>query len=322
MERDIAGNHHITLSVGGAQEDWDFHTGTLGLRPIKKTMLYDGEAPVYHLYYSNGTLEAGSILTTFPMRQHGKLGRRGSNQIKEVGLSVAESSIDFWADRLQDLGFAVQHSEVFATKRLTFAHPCGLPYTLVGTRGDQRPGYGGRGVPAEHGIKGAYAPIISVIEPDEMILYLTTGMGAEQVEEEAGRTAFEIPGRGRQTRVELVHEPDVRPGTWHFAEGTPHHWAWNVENERNQYGMKGWLEGLGFTDVTEQKDRGYFLSMYNRTPAGALFEYAFTPDDRGFTVDEPEDQLATSIQIPPVFAHLAEEMIGYLEPIEDRGLSA
>ena len=109
----------------------------------------------------------------------------------------------------------------------------------------------------------------------------------------------------------------MRPGTWHFAEGTPHHWAWNVSNEDNQMHLKGWIEGLGFTDVTEQKDRGYFLSCYNRTPGGALFEYAFTPADRGFMIDESEDQLGTSVQVPPPFAHLADEMIAYLEPIED-----
>jgi catechol 2,3-dioxygenase-like lactoylglutathione lyase family enzyme len=53
MASRIVGNHHITLSTGGAQEDWDFHTQTLGLRPVKKTMLYDGTEPVYHVYYAN-----------------------------------------------------------------------------------------------------------------------------------------------------------------------------------------------------------------------------------------------------------------------------
>ena len=318
MSERIDGTHHITLSTGGAQEDWDFHTRTLALRPIKKTMLYDGEAPVYHLYYANADMDPGSILTTFPMRQQGKVGRRGSNQVKEIGLSVDESSIDFWADRLAELGVATEHSEVLGTKRLTFAHPCGIPYTLVGTTGDARRGHEAHGVPGEHGIKGAYAPIVSVIDPEEMLLYLQTGMGAEKIDEEGDRHVVEIDGAGFGRRIELVHEPGVRPGTWHFAEGTPHHWAWNVANEDNQMALKGWIEGLGFTDVTEQKDRGYFLSVYNRTPGGALFEYAFTPEDRGFLIDEPEDKLATEIMIPPPFAHLAEEMKAYLEPIEDR----
>jgi glyoxalase family protein len=317
MTSRIVGNHHITLSTGGAQEDWDFHTKTLGLRPVKKTMLYDGTDPVYHLYYSNADIDAGSILTSFPMRQQAKIGRRGSNQIKEVALSVDTESIDYWANRLDQLGIATEHSEAFKTKRLGFAHPCGIPYTLVGTTGDTRRGYGKGGVPAEHGIKGAYAPVISVIDFDEMVMYLETGLGAEKIDEDGTSQAFDFGGASLSSRIELIQEPDVRPGTWHFAEGTPHHWAWDVVNEDNQMHLKGWIEGLGFTDVTEQKDRGYFLSCYNRTPGGALFEYAFTPADRGFLIDEPEDQLGMTVQVPPPFAHLADEMIAYLEPIED-----
>jgi glyoxalase family protein len=318
MSDRIIGNHHITLSTGGAQEDWDFYTQTLGMRPVKKTMLYDGAEPVYHLYYTNADMDPGAIMTSFPMRQQGKVGRRGSNQVKEVGLSIDESAIDYWANRFDELKMAAEHSEVFGTKRLTFAHPCGIPFTLVGTTGDQRRGWGERGVPADKAIKGSYAAVVSVIEPDEMVMYLETGMGAKKVDEIDGRQAFEIDGEGFGRRVELLHEPDVRPGTWHFAEGTPHHWAWNVVNEENQMELKGLIEGLGFTDVTEQKDRGYFLSVYNRTPGGALFEYAFTPPDRSFLIDETEEELGTTIQIPPPFAHLADEMIAYLEPIEDR----
>jgi glyoxalase family protein len=316
MSSRIVGNHHITLSTGGAQEDWDFHTQALGLRPVKKTMLYDGAEPVYHLYYANADIDAGSILTSFPMRQQGKMGRRGSNQVKEIGLSIDDGSIDYWANRLDELGFATEHTEALGTKRLRFAHPCGIPYTLVGTSGDNRRGYGEGGVPSEHGIKGAYAPVISVIDPDEMVMYLETGLEAKKVDEDGPHQAFEVAG-GFGGRVELVHEPELRPGTWHFAEGTPHHWAWDVADEDNQMGLKGFIEGLGYTDVTEQKDRGYFLSCYNRTPGGALFEYAFTPADRGFLIDEPEDQLGTTVQIPPPFAHLAQEMLEYLEPIED-----
>ncbi len=196
MSDRIIGNHHITLSTGGAQEDWDFYTQTLGMRPVKKTMLYDGAEPVYHLYYTNADMDPGAILTSFPMRQQGKVGRRGSNQVKEVGLSVDESAIDYWANRFDELKMPAEHSEVFGTKRLTFAHPCGIPFTLVGTTGDQRRGWGERGVPADKAIKGSYAAVISVIEPDEMVMYLETGMGAKKVDEIDGRQAFEIDGDG------------------------------------------------------------------------------------------------------------------------------
>ena len=45
----ILKHHHITLSVGTAQEDYDFHTKLLGLKSVKKTALYDGDEPIYHL---------------------------------------------------------------------------------------------------------------------------------------------------------------------------------------------------------------------------------------------------------------------------------
>ena len=45
--------HHITLSVGSAQEDYDFHTKVLSLKSVKKTLIYDGKTPFYHLYYGN-----------------------------------------------------------------------------------------------------------------------------------------------------------------------------------------------------------------------------------------------------------------------------
>lgn len=46
----IQGSHHVTLSVGHAQEDVDLHTKVLGMRFITKTVLYDGSTPDYHLY--------------------------------------------------------------------------------------------------------------------------------------------------------------------------------------------------------------------------------------------------------------------------------
>ncbi len=38
----IYGTHHLTFCVGGAQEDYDFHVRLLGLKSVKKTVLFDG----------------------------------------------------------------------------------------------------------------------------------------------------------------------------------------------------------------------------------------------------------------------------------------
>jgi hypothetical protein len=78
----IERHHHITLCVGTAQEDYDFHTQVLGLKSVKKTALYDGDTPIYHLYYGNDVGLESTLVTTFPMRQSGRMGRRGTNQTK------------------------------------------------------------------------------------------------------------------------------------------------------------------------------------------------------------------------------------------------
>ena len=65
----INGYHHLTMSTDGAQEDFDFYTKALGLHSVKRTVLYDGVIPVYHLYYGSPKGDASTIITTFPFRK-------------------------------------------------------------------------------------------------------------------------------------------------------------------------------------------------------------------------------------------------------------
>src|SRR3954451_6966866 len=96
----IHGTHHLTFCVGGAQEDYDFHARLLGLKSVKKTVLFDGEIPIYHLYYANGAGDASTILTAFPYRQAGWMARRGTNQPKTLLLSAPPNAIGCWPYRL------------------------------------------------------------------------------------------------------------------------------------------------------------------------------------------------------------------------------
>src|SRR4051812_20997349 len=151
----ISGTHHLTFCVGGAQEDYDFHVRTLGLKSVKKTVLFDGEIPIYHLYYANRVGDASTILTSFPYRQAGWMGKRGTNQAKSINVAVPAGSIGYWADRLSAAGIETKQVERFGNERLEFAHPCGIPYQIVGeTREDTREPYGGGGGPPPHPGRG------------------------------------------------------------------------------------------------------------------------------------------------------------------------
>jgi glyoxalase family protein len=311
----VRGTHHLTFCVGGAQEDYDFHVRLLGLRSVKKTVLFDGEIPIYHLYYGNGAGDPSTLLTAFPYRQAGWMGKRGSNQAKILNLSVPVNSIGFWSDRFSNAGVEYERIERFGTERLSFRHPCGIEYALVGdSEPDSREPYEGQ-VSAEHAIRGAYGTTTSVREQGPMDFFLVHGMNAEPLSDEGGNHQYRIgdaEGHGRM--LELVEEPELHQGTWNFGEGTIHHHAFDVVSAENQQVVKDWIVGLGFTDVSEAKDRGYFFSMYCRSPSGLLVELAYgTP--QGFLIDEAADELGTHMCIPPFWEHRRAE-IAQLEPIE------
>jgi glyoxalase family protein len=312
----VRGTHHLTFCVGGAQEDYDFHVRLLGLKSVKKTVLFDGAIPIYHLYYGNRRGEASTLLTAFPYRQAGWTGKRGTNQLKILNLSVPVDSVGFWADRLNEFGVEHHRSEMFGTERLNFRHPCGIDYSIVGDPDpDSREPYAGGGVPVEHAIRGAYGTTTSVREPDPQAFFITEGLGGEELDSEGRHHQFRIgdeQGHGRM--LELVEEPDLPQGTWQFGEGTIHHQALDAVTPENQAIIKEWIVGLGFTDVSDVKDRGYFFSVYMRSPGGALIELAYSTPE-GFMIDEPEDELGTHMCIPPHWEHLRAE-IAQLEPIE------
>lgn len=310
----VHGNHHLTLSVGPAQEDYDFHTGTLGMRSVKKTILFDGALPIYHLYYANAAGDPSSVVTTFPFRQAGLLGRRGTNQVKTINLAVPSASLEWWEKRLAEHGRAVERADAFGTERLAFAHPCGIPYALVGVDGDPRVGHAGGGVGEEQAIHGAYGITVGLRDPAEMVDFLEQGLGAERSGSQDGGERFEVGADGHGRTVELV-EAHGPAGTWRFGEGTVHHVAFDAGTSENQAELKAFIEGIGYTDVSDVKDRQYFHSCYVRTPGGPLFELAVSVP-KAWAVDEAPDELGSAFMLPPVFEHRREELLDRLETID------
>lgn len=311
----IKNHHHLTLSVGGAQEDYDFHVSFLGLRSVKKTVLFDGKTPIYHMYYGNENGDPSTLITCFPFRQAGVKGRKGTGQIKIVNLSAPSDSLGFWEKRLQNFGYDYSTFERFGERGLHFEHPCGIEYEIVGDDNDTRKAWTTDETPNEVAIRGLRGVTVSVREISEQGWFMENAFGARKTADDGAYTRFEMDKGGAGYLVDHVEEPNVPQGSWIFGEGTAHHVAFDVVDREKQQEFKDFVEGLGYTDVSDIKDRNYFHSVYFRTPGGALFEACYSVPE-SFELDETKEDFGKTFQLPPWYEERREELLGELETID------
>ncbi|VVD61539.1 glyoxalase [Pandoraea eparura] len=311
----IQRHHHITLCVGTAQQDYDFHTKVLSLKSVKKTLIYDGVAPFYHLYYGNDLGEESTLITCFPVAHFGRKGHGGAGQIGNLALSVPVSAIPFWERRLAGCGFEVKRSERFGESVLTFAHPCGIEYELIGIADDDRKPFSNGEVPAEFAIRGLHTIAVNVHEMEPSQEFMHDGWSAREVARDGRYVRFAFGEGGSGKFVDYALTREMAQGTWTYGEGTIHHCAFQVADHGVQDRVKANLEGMGFTDTSERKDRGYFESIYVRTPSGAMFE-ATVSKPEGFLIDEAYEQLGGKVQIAPQFESQRTEILASLEALK------
>ena len=309
----VKGLHHITLCPGRAQEDVDFFTRVLGQRLVKQTVLLDGRIPVYHLYYGNADADVGSILTTFPYRR--RPGRVGSGQVSATAYSVPRGSLRFWRERFDRHG--VERSEIlerFGMQYLRVRHPAGQLIELVEQDNDERRPWVTREVTEDVAARGFFGAVMSVREVCEQEAFLADALGFRKVGVDGCYHRFEISGCTVARTLDLLYEPERGPGSWGFGEGTVHHIAFNVETDEALLQQKAIYEELGFTDVSELKDRYYFHSIYVRSPGGILVECTSNVPG-GFYQDEAPEALGTQLHLPPWYEDQREAILSRLEPI-------
>ena len=311
----VDGFHHVTAGCRFAQEDIDFFSQVVGQRMIKQTVLFDGTAPIYHLYYANKDAQIGSVMTTFPFRQAGLTGRKGSGQIKTTVFSVPAGSLGFWGDHFRRKGVSPDRpAERFGHEVLHFRHPAGLEFEMMEEPDDTRNVWTTDEISLDVATRGIHSVVMSVRELEEHEHFLTLGLGFKKAGSDGAFTRFTVGSGGATRTVDVLTEPDLPQGSWKFAEGLVHHVAFAVPTEKEQTEIKLHLEGLGYTDVSEIKDRNYFHSIYCRSPGGILCEVATS--DIGFAIDEPKEHLGEKLLLPPWFEPRRAEIVAPLEPIK------
>ena len=96
----------------------------------------------------------------------------------------------------------------------------------------------------------------------------------------------------------MIEGPGRPRGSWCFGDGTVHRHAFAAVSAANQAGVKDWIVGLGYTDVSNVKDRAYVHSVYLRTSGGALCELAVSTP-QGLLIDESKVEPGRHMCIAP-----------------------
>jgi glyoxalase family protein len=293
----ILGIHHVTAIAGEPQVNLDFYTRILGLRLVKLTVNYD-DPKTYHLYYGDSAGHPGSILTFFPWPS-APSGRRGTGQATVTSFAIPEDSMPYWIDRLKQNSVRFdpplnrfQNEE----KVVTFYDPDDLKLELVtsSSRDKRYVPWDRSPIPEKQAIRGFYGVSLSEEGYEKTASLLKETMGFRLVREQGERYRYEVGEGGSSTYVDLLCQPDLPRGQ--VLVGTVHHVAFRTPDDSDQKTLRQEIIEAGL-NPTPVIDRRYFHSVYYREPGGVLFEIATDPP--GFDVDEPEDELGTSLKLPP-----------------------
>lgn len=130
--------------------------------------------------------------------------------------------------------------------------------------------------------------------PDATADLLTTQFGYEHMHQEGDRIRFRAADGEGTSFVDLRTQPERMHSR--MGAGTIHHVAFRAADSDEQAIWREQLMAAGYA-VTPTIDRQYFHSIYFRDPGGVLFEIA--TDQPGFTIDETEQDLGTSLKLPP-----------------------
>lgn len=306
----VTGLHHVTAIAGDPRQNLEFYTGLLGLRMVKRSVNQD--APdTYHLFYADGEGRPGTDLTFFPWPRMGPA-RPGIGLAMEVGFSVPEGSLAWWADRLAAAEVELHGREMrFGNPALSFRDPDHLGLALIETAEPLATApWTHSTVPERHQLRGFHAVRLWERDTEETGRFLSEGLGFASTGEDGGWQRFEAGGGGPSRRVELRAMPAGRRGAW--GTGAVHHVAFRAPDEDAQAEIRRRVMTAG-GHPTDFIDRFWFRSIYFKEPGGVLFEVA--TDGPGFTVDEDAETLGEDLILPPWLEPRRAEIEAGLTPL-------
>jgi glyoxalase family protein len=306
----ITALHHVTCIAGDPQENYDFYTGVLGMRMVKRSVNQDVPG-TYHLFYADADGHAGTDLTFFPWPEMAPASP-GVGLASEVGLAVPAGSLGWWHERLVTAAVKVTEPvRRFGENVMTFVDPHGLRVALVETS-DAREftPWGDSPVPADRQVRGLHSMRLVERDIETTGRFLTTILGFSEAGIEDGWHRFVLPGATSGRILDVRAEPTQPRGRW--GTGGVHHLAWRVPDDETELAVRERIEAA-HRRPTPVIDRFWFKSVYFLEPGGVLFELA--TDGPGFSIDEPTATLGEHLVLPPWLEARRREIEAALPPL-------
>ena len=288
------GLHHITAICSDGGRTRDFYERLLGLRLVKRTVNYD-DPQSWHLYFGNRTGAPGTLLTFFEWPDADPA-RPGTGEAVSISLAIPKGAAHGWVRRLteEDVRCAVAPG---GDDAIAFHDPDGLALELIEQDWAQDvPGFTTDEIGEEQAIRGIAGVTILADDIDALATIIEEAIGWKETARASHqgmlRLRFNTPDAAT-SYLDVLKVPDAEPGE--IGAGSIHHIAFRAADDIAQGQLGAQLTRAGL-DVTQQRDRTYFRSIYAREPSGLLLEIA--TDTPGFLVDEDIETLGTRLQLP------------------------
>lgn len=312
---DLLGIHHVTAITDDAERNYDFITGILGMRLVKKTVNQD-DIQTYHTFYADDRGNPGTDLTFFDFPNIPKF-QKGTNGITRTGLRVPnDTALEYYQDRFDEFG--VKHDGIqrfFGCKTLPFEEEDGQRYRLFSDEHDNgvEPGTPWKNgpVPEDKAIYGLGPVEITVSYFDEFIEIMEHiyGFTVKQREQDVAVLEVGKGGNGGQ----MILRKDESPQMERQGYGAVHHVSFRVADGDV---IRAWEEKynklqMGHSGVV---DRFYFEALYARV-GHILIE--ISTDGPGF-IDHQEsyEELGSTLALPPAFEDRREYVESVVRPFD------
>lgn len=276
----LSGFHHTTAFSKSLAENLSFYESTLGLKLVLNTV-HQENLQIRHLFYGDELASPGSLLSFFILPRAGRSYKK-ENYFKNIHLGIPKGSLTYWFKRLEAAEAKPNLHE--SNSQLYFSDPDGLAFVMEEID-DLLPlnnQVKHSSVPAKYQIIRVIGATLSISGPFEERNFLMkwlefTDSFPEEVVKTSKQTTLYIPHldslSNKGNTIELLLNLPYEKGRSRVGKGFVDHLAFSVGSYEDLVTLKTRAEALNL-EIEMFVDRGFFSSLYVKSPHGLRYEIA------------------------------------------------